>query len=322
MKLGRLTQVDIRDVWQHEASDFTPWLAHEDNIAVLGEALQLGELHVEATERDVGRFSADIVARDDTGELVLIENQLEQTDHRHLGQVLTYLAGLEGDATVVWVASRFLEEHRAAIDWLNENTNDRFDFFGVELAVVRIGTSEPAPVFNIAAKPNGWSRGVRSVARQVSEGATTDRQKLLVAYWTAFASFLANAEPRFRAPKPNHDHWKSFGVGKAGFSINVIALAQQKRVGVELYISRPSAKADYAALLSQKDALEASFGEELRWEELPNRKGSRISVEPLQADPSSDADWPRQHAWAHSKLATFRRSFAMPIQLIEDSPGG
>jgi len=318
MKLGRLTQVDIRSIWQHEASDFTPWLAREGNIASLGEALRLGALQVEATERDVGRFSADIVARDESGELVLIENQLEQTDHRHLGQVLTYLAGLEEDATVVWIATRFLEEHRAAIDWLNENTNERFDFFGVELAVVRIGESEPAPVFNVAAKPNDWSRGVRSVARQVSEGAATDRQKLLVAYWTSFAGFLTAATPTFRAPRPNHDHWKSFGVGKSGFSINITVLAQQKRVGAEIYISRASAKADFQALFGQRAELEQRFGEALQWEELPGRKGSRIAVPSLQADPADEADWPRQHTWAHSKLAKFREVFARPIQLISD----
>jgi hypothetical protein len=165
ISLGRLIPVPVREVWTHEANGFTPWLAHSANMALLGETLGLGDLEVETTEQTVGRFSADIVARDDAGAFVLIENQLEPTDHRHLGQVLTYLAGLEGDATVVWIATEFLEEHRAAIDWLNANTNDRFDFFGVE--VLRIGSSSPAPRFNIVAKPNDWSRGVRATARQV-----------------------------------------------------------------------------------------------------------------------------------------------------------
>ncbi|HEX6859463.1 MAG TPA: DUF4268 domain-containing protein [Caulobacteraceae bacterium] len=318
IKLGRLAPVDLRSVWQHEAIDFTPWLAGEDNIAILGETLRLGVLQVEATEREVGRFSADIVARDEAGELVLIENQLEQTDHRHLGQVLTYLAGLEEDATVVWIASRFLEEHRAAIDWLNENTNERFNFFGLELSVVRIGASDPAPMFSVVAKPNDWSRGVRSVARQVSESAVTDRQKLLLAYWTSFADFLGSATPPFRAPKPNHDHWKSFGVGKSGFSINITALVQHKRIGAEIYMSRSSAKADFARLYALRDALEANFGEPLHWEELPGRKGSRVFVQPLQADPADSADWARQHVWAHDKLARFRRAFTDPIRALPD----
>jgi hypothetical protein len=319
MKLGRLTRIEVRSIWPHEASDFTPWLALRDNIAMLADALRIGELQVEATEREVGRFSADIVARSDSAELVLIENQLEQTDHRHLGQVLTYLAGLEEDATVVWIATRFLEEHRAAIDWLNENTNERFSFFGVELDVVRIGDSDPAPVFHLAAKPNDWSRGVRSVARQVSEGAITERQQLLLRYWTAFADTLSRASPPVRAPKPNHDHWKTFGVGRSGFSINITSLVQNKRIGAEIYISRPTAKADFQALFAQRHELEKRVGEPLKWEELPERKGSRILVEPLQADPANEADWPRQHAWAHEKLVHFREAFTRPIQTLADT---
>src|SRR3954452_4044087 len=157
--LGRLQTLDARAVWNHEATDFTPWLAEPENLKLLAEALHLGELEVEATEQQVGRFSADIVAREEGENLVLIENQLEPTDHRHLGQVLTYLAGLEGDATVVWIATKVLEEHRAAIDWLNSNTSDRFDFFGLEIEVLQIeGCMPAAPRFNVVAKPNDWSR--------------------------------------------------------------------------------------------------------------------------------------------------------------------
>ncbi|HEX4182144.1 MAG TPA: DUF4268 domain-containing protein [Caulobacteraceae bacterium] len=316
MKLGRLTQVDIRAIWQSEPGEFTPWLAQVENIAALSETLRLGELQVEATERNVGRFSADIVARDDAGGLVLIENQLESTDHRHLGQVLTYLAGLDEEATIVWIATRFLEEHRAAVDWLNENTNDRFEFFGIELGVVRIGDSDPAPVFSVVAKPNDWSRGVRSVARQVSEGAVTDREKLLLAYWAAFADFLSTATPLFRAPKPSHDHWKTFGIGTTGFKLDVLALVKEKRIGAEIYISRGSAKADFQALFGQRDALERAFGEQLNWEELPDRKGSRISAQPLHADPTDESDRPRQYAWMHAKIAKFREVFTQPIKLL------
>src|SRR4051794_34479192 len=184
--LGHLELVPVRDIWIHEANGFTPWLAQETNIALLANALGLGEIDVEATERTVGRFSADIVAREDSGRLVLIENQLEPTDHRHLGQLITYLAGLEGEATVVWLATDFLEEHRAAIDWLNANTSDRFDFFGLEIEVLRIGASEPAPRFNVVAKPNGWSRAVRSAARQAEDGALADRHRIRLAYWASF----------------------------------------------------------------------------------------------------------------------------------------
>lgn len=316
MKLGRVNLVDIRSIWPHEANDFTPWLAAEDNIRVLADIIGLGSVSIEATEREVGRFSADIVARDEGNALVLIENQLEATDHRHLGQLLTYQAGLEGAATIIWIATRFLEEHRAAVDWLNENTGEDYDFFGVEVSVVRIGESQPAPVFTMVAKPNDWSRDVRSVTRQATEVATTDRQKVLLAYWAAFSNFLRTASPHFRPPKPGRDHWKTFGIGRSGFNLNYTALVQAKRVGVELYISRSSAKSDFETLTSQRDTLEALFGEPLIWEELPGKKGARISIQPLSADPADELNWQEQFEWAHVKLSKFREVFAGAIQAL------
>src|SRR3954454_8795457 len=146
-QLGRLQRVSVRDYWLDEAREFTPWLAQEENIALLGETIDL-ELEVEAQERNVGPFRADILCRDTiTGHFVLIENQLERTDHIHLGQLLTYAAGLEA-VTIVWVARQFTEEHRAALDWLNGITNTTINFFGLEIELWRIGNSDLAPKFN------------------------------------------------------------------------------------------------------------------------------------------------------------------------------
>ncbi len=149
--LGRLERVELRQVWTGEAADFPPWLAQ--NIAVLGDALNL-ELELEAQEQPVGPFRADILCKDTaTGQWVLIENQLARTDHTHLGQLLTYAAGLDA-VTVVWVAARFTDEHRAALDWLNAHTGEDIDFFGLEIELWRIGSSPIAPKFNVVSKPN------------------------------------------------------------------------------------------------------------------------------------------------------------------------
>jgi hypothetical protein len=130
--LARLQPVDLRKVWQTEAGCFTPWLASGENISLLGGAIGL-ELEVEAQEKDVGPFRADILCKDTANDhWVLIENQLDKTDHTHLGQLLTYAAGLQV-VTIVWIAQQFTEEHRAARDWLNENTYERFNFFGLEM---------------------------------------------------------------------------------------------------------------------------------------------------------------------------------------------
>ena len=172
--LGRLERVDLRNIWTTEAQDFTPWLAREINLAILSETLNM-DLETAGEEESVGPFRADILCRDTLDDSwVLIENQLERTDHTHLGQLLTYAAGLQ-TVTIVWVAANFTDEHRAALDWLNEITDDRFRFFGLEVELWRIGNSLAAPKFNIVAKPNEWTRSVGKATRRLRFTDLTER---------------------------------------------------------------------------------------------------------------------------------------------------
>ncbi len=165
-RFGRLDAVDLTSAWAHEARDFTPWLA--TNLDRLSEALGFS-LELEGQEVAVGSFSADILARDlTTGTRMLIENQFQQSDHTHLGQILTYLAGLQA-RTVVWIAPRFRDEHLSAIRWLNEHTEESFSFFAVALRVVRIGTSPMVPMFDVIERPNTWNRQVQSATRDGRE---------------------------------------------------------------------------------------------------------------------------------------------------------
>src|SRR5690242_9746546 len=169
ISLGRLAKVELRDIWASEATSFTPWLAREENLAVLAETLGL-ELELEAQEKAVGPFRADILCKElGTNSWVLVENQLERTDHCHLGQLLTYASGLEA-VTIVWIAARFTEEHRSTLDWLNKITDDSFRFFGLEVELWRIGSSPAAPKFNIVSKPNDWSHSVRKAADAIDDG--------------------------------------------------------------------------------------------------------------------------------------------------------
>ena len=188
VSLGRLERVELRDAWPHEANNFTPWLAQPDNLALLGETLGL-ELAFEAMEKPVESFSADILAKDvATDRWVLIENQLEQTNHTHLGQILTYAAGLDAE-TIVWIAKEFREPHRAAIDYLNRISAPEFNFFGVQLELFRIGSSDLAPRFNLVAKPNDWSREV--LAKAVSQAAASERGQHWQEYWCGFFEVAA-----------------------------------------------------------------------------------------------------------------------------------
>ncbi len=190
---GRLDEVEPREAWTHEALNFTPWLA--ENLDRLSEALGIS-LELEAMEVPVGRYAADILARDARdGTPVLIENQLEFSDHGHLGQILTYLTGLAAK-TVVWVAPRFREEHLSALRWLNANTADKgFAFFAVRLRVVRIGASPLAPLLEVLERPNGWDRQLQEIAKEAHQ-ASPDAQRRRTFWQHYVARFPGSASDR------------------------------------------------------------------------------------------------------------------------------
>ena len=158
--LSRLEEVDLKCFWKHEERDFTPWLSEEENIALLGEAIGM-DLEVISREESVGSYRADILCKDSAnGHFVVIENQIEQTDHKHLGQIITYGTGLNA-SSCIWIAKSFTGEHRAAIDWLNSISDDEHNFFAIEIKLYKIGNSPLAPIFNVVAKPNDWSKLIK-----------------------------------------------------------------------------------------------------------------------------------------------------------------
>ena len=179
MSLGKFEHVDLRDIWGYEASGFTPWLAREENLAGLGQTIGM-KLELVGQEKDIGPFRADILCKDSlTQDYVIIKSQLENTNHTHLGQILTYAAGLRAKA-VVWIAKQFTEEHRAALDWLNNISKEEFEFFALEIELWRIGDSPTAPKFNIVSKPNKWQRGVIEASMtSVSEAEIQKRTRAL-----------------------------------------------------------------------------------------------------------------------------------------------
>jgi hypothetical protein len=212
-ELSRLERLELSSVWTHEAVSFTPWLAQEENLAQLGEAIGI-ELELEAQEKSVGPFRADILCKDaDTDEWVLIENQLERTDHKHLGQLLTYAAGLQ-TVTIIWIAARFTDEHRAALDWLNQITGSTFRFFGVEIELWRIGSSPPAPRFNIVSKPNDFTQSVGAAARVIQADASSPLRLKQMQYWQQLSSMIESRNSLLRPRAARPQHWTTFGVGR------------------------------------------------------------------------------------------------------------
>ena len=312
--LGHLDKIDLRTVWESESEDFTPWLARPENLEYLAETLGL-ELELEAQEKFVGPFRADILCRDvGTDSWVLIENQLEKTDHRHLGQLLTYAAGLQA-VTIVWVAESFTDEHRASLDWLNNITDKDFRFFGLEVELWRIGDSLPAPKFNIVSKPNDWSR---SVARAVEEGELSETKLTQKEYWTVFHLVLQNTKGPISADRtPLPQSWMEYRIGRSGFQLLAVRVPRKKRVRAELNIYSDQAKAYFRLLERQKDEVEKDLGYELEWEELPENKKSRIWVCLDDVDPGDRSDWPRQHKWLAEKMNEMHRVFHDRIKELD-----
>lgn len=315
VKLGRLQRVSLRDIWESEPGDFTPWLAGGENLDLLGETIGI-DLELEATEKNVGPFRADILCKDTaSGAWVLVENQLEATDHTHLGQLLTYAAGLEA-VTIVWLAAGFTEEHRATLDWLNQITDDRFAFFGLEIELWRIGDSLVAPKFNIISKPNDWSSSVSKAASAITDGPLTEVKALQLTYWTAFRDFLIKRRSPVKPTKPYPQHWMNASLGRSGFLLEALMNTSAQRIGVGLYINATEATAFFKLIEQQKAAIEAELGVALDWMELPHRKACRIVLYKKQVEPLQQDQWEAHMSWMQNYLEKFAAIFGPRVKVL------
>jgi hypothetical protein len=314
--LGRLQRVDLRDIWTNEASDFTPWLAREENLGVLSETLGLN-LELEAQEKAVGPFQADILCKDAGSKAwVLIENQLEPTDHKHLGQLLTYASGLEA-VTIVWIAARFIEQHRSTLDWLNRITDETYRFFGLEVELWRIGDSPAAPKFNIVSKPNDWSRSVATAARAIDETELSDTRIIQLEYWGAFNQELARQHgPVSGNRKPQPQSWMSYPIGRSNFTIGAVMLRPKRQIRAEIYITSIHAKLFFAQLKAQQDTIHTELGYKLVWEDLPTGQDCRVSIYMSDVSPDNKIEWPRQHSWLAKHLNDLHRVFAHRVKRL------
>lgn len=322
VNLGRLNKVDLRDAWIDESRNFTPWLAEQENLALLGETIGI-ELELQAQEKEVGPFRADILCKDTarTDEhLVLIENQLEKTDHTHLGQIITYAAGLDA-VSIVWISSKITDEHRAALDWLNEITDERFNFFGLEIELWRIGDSPVAPKFNVVSQPNDWTRSVQSgVSRELSP-----LRKTQLGFWTAFKEYMEKEGSSVRCGTPQADCYMIHAIGRSGFYFASGASTWDAQtntwtpvVRVELVLDHADGKAVFAALETVGAEIESDLGEGLQWYNPTNARVCRVSVK-READFTDEAQWPEQHLWLRQHVEEFRRVLLPRLEAVLDA---
>ena len=299
--LGTLKKItDLRSIWPHETLNFTPWVA--ENVDLLADAVGL-DITVDETESSVGDFNVDIYASETgTDRKIIIENQLEDTDHDHLGKLITYASG-KGADVVIWVVKHAREEHKAAVEWLNNHTDDKIGFFLCEIKLFQIGDSQIAPAFTVVERPNDWTKEIRKTASANS----TQQQRL--EYWQAFNDYAfsdANFSRIFNKRKPTTDHWMDFSIGSSACHIAVSQIQKRKAVDVELYINDD--KELFKSLFAHKDEIEKNMEMELEWKELPERKASRILIEKT-VDLDDRATWPEQFDYIMDTCIKMKRAF-------------
>lgn len=286
MKLGKLEEIDIRKVWLHEQYDFSAWLSKEENIAELSDALNLSLTDVE-TEKFVGNYRCDILCKDElTGKNVLIENQLEPTNHDHLGKLITYASGLDA-SVVVWIVQSAKEEHASAIEWLNKNTTEDLAFFLVEIHAYKIGDSDPAPNFKIIEQPNEFVKSVKSIAKSGKLNASEEGR---LEFWTQFNQVLEEKGKPFNKRKATTDHWYDIAIGSSQCHMTINLVNKEHKIRIGLYIN--DNKELYDSLYDRKGEIESAIGYELEWWRLDGKKASMIGTHIKQLDFNKQDNYP------------------------------
>ena len=303
VNLGQLEEIkDLRNVWPHEALDFTPWLAEDENIALLGNAVGL-EITVDETESSVGDFNVDIFATETgTDKKIIIENQLGDTDHDHLGKLITYASGKSADM-IIWVVKHAREEHKAAIEWLNNHTDDKIGFFLCEIKLYKIGDSEPAVKFEVVERPNDWTKEVKR------NNNASPRRQAIFDYWIAFNNYAFKNKVfsrNFNQRKPSFDHWMDFSMGSSGYHIGLSQIRSRNEISLELYISDD--KELFKSLLEHKSDIEAQSGLTFDWRELPEKKASRILIT-NSAQLDDQSQWTTQFDWIMDTMTKMKTAF-------------
>lgn len=270
MAIGKLEEVDIRELWKHEQYDFSEWLSKKENIENLNDILGLTLVDI-SKETYVGSYRCDLFAKDETtGIKVIIENQLEMSNHDHLGKIITYASGLDAKV-VVWIVKEAREEHRSAIEWLNNNTNSNINFFLIEIHAYKIGNSDNAPMFQVIEQPNDFIKNNKSIN---SNDTMNKSQSQRLEFWNQFNNVLVERGKPFNVRKATTDHWYNVAIGTSDAHIDITLVNKDSVIGVELYIT--DNKDLFDKLYQKKDEIESDLGFKLDWRRLNNSKASRI----------------------------------------------
>ena len=312
---GEINKVSLRDIWPHEASDFTPWLA--ENIEKLGKALGM-DLELTEQEASVGDFSLDILAKDlGSSKSVIIENQLTQTDHDHLGKLLTYAAGFNA-SIVIWISEAIREEHRQAVDWLNQRTDSETSFFGVVIEVIKIDSSKPAFNFKLVASPNEWQKNKK---RRVQGASVSTKGEKYRNYFQGLIDTLRDTHKFTSAKAGQPQNWYSFSSGVSGITYGA-NFSQGGKARSELYIDlggQEKNKYVFDELNKLKGEIEDSLGEAVSWERLDNKKASRLALYTDGSIEDSDSELETVKSWHIERLLKLKSVLSSKIGPLSKS---
>jgi len=311
ISLGRLEKVGLRDFFKDEAKDFTPWLTEDKNLELLGETLGL-DIELEDTEVKIGKFSADIVALDrNSNRTVIIENQLEKTNHDHLGKIITYSSGKDA-GIVIWICVKLQNEHRKGLDWLNDISTEDYSFFGIEMELWKIGESEPAPKFNIVVSPNEWAKQIKT---ETSSRSLTDTKILQRQFWTELKDYFIDNNTFLSMRTPRPQHWYSFSVGSSYVGIDITIDTQKNKMRCELVLYGGKVKSNFLTLHQDKDRIESEIGEELDWLEMEGKKTSKILCSTdVNRDIKNKDNWEDCFRWFKEKTEIFHKVFSPRVK--------
>lgn len=305
--LGKITTVNVRTIWKHEAQDFTPWLYN--HIQELSDALGI-DLEVEDIEVPVGPYYADILAKDTgTGKYVVIENQLEKTDHDHLGKCLTYASVLDA-STVIWIASNFTDEHKKALDWLNDHTSDELAFYGIKLELLKINESLPAANFNIISQPNDV---VKQVTKRKDNSELSETRMTQLKFWEAFKQSLQKTGKITKLQTPRPQYWFDISLGKSGIHLSNTFNTNENVIGLRIYIGSKEVPKWLPYFEQHKTEIEKELGECLEWSPNSNAKDKVITLT-KSFDLTDETKWQEPIQWLTNNTIRFHKVFGKLVR--------
>ena len=305
MALSTLKKIELRTYWKHEALDFTRWLAKEENIQLLSDEIGISLTDVKAEEA-TGRYSVDIVAKDaDSDKKVVIENQLEVTDHKHLGQLITYASGFNA-SIIIWIVKEAREEHQKAVEWLNNNTNSQLSFILIQMELWQIDDSAFAPKFHILVQPNDWAKQLQNSVSESKE--LTDTKLAQLEFWTQFIRHTKENRTSLRiGRKPKAQHWYNISFGSSETHLSLTINTRESLMGCEVYI--PNSSIIYQKFEEHKHTIETELGFSLEWMALETKKASRIKIE-NSAVLENEEEWTQCFQWLQTTAEKMANTFS------------